>query len=64
MTYRPYPNADRALRQISRHYPDEPVISMAECLRPMAESFTKLRVHVQRAADKGFGVGEYRLSTR
>ncbi|MFD9465310.1 hypothetical protein [Streptomyces sp. NPDC060027] len=64
MAHRPYPNADRALRQIARHYPDEPVMAMPECLRPLADSITRLRVNTQRAADQGFGVGDYRLSTR
>ena len=63
MNHRPYPNVDRALRQIGRHYPDPPVVEL-ECLRPMAESFTKLRENTRRAAEQGFGVGTYVLSTR
>ena len=43
MTYRPYPNADRALKQLDRHYSSAPVIQMPECLRPIAESFDRLR---------------------
>jgi hypothetical protein len=63
MSYRPYPNAERALKQIDRHYPPAPVIHL-ECLRPMAESFAKLRTDTQRAARQGFGAGIYVLSTR
>jgi hypothetical protein len=79
MAYRPYPNADRALRQIARHYPDEPVIPMPECLRPMAASFARLRVNTRQAMQAWrpdfmmdgrtgeiapYPVDEYRLSTR
>ena len=64
MTYRPYPNVERALRQLDRHYPPVPVIPALECLRPMAESFAKLRTNTQRAAEQGFGAGRYVLSTR
>lgn len=64
MAHRPYPNADRALRQIDRHRPSAPVMPMPECLRPMADSLAQLRVNAQRVAEEGFGVDEYRLSTR
>lgn len=64
MSYRPYPNADRALKQLDRHYPPMPVVQMPECLRPVADSFAQLRVNAQLAAEQGFGVGEYVLSTR
>ena len=75
MTYRPYPDADRARRQIDRHYPPAPVIQMPECLRPMAESFDRLReIAWERAMDgptwqpglriAAPPVDEYRLSTR
>lgn len=63
MSHRPYPNVDRALNQIGRHYPDPPAVEL-ECLRPLAESFTKLRENTRRAAEQGFGVGTYVLSTR
>ncbi|MFI0135563.1 hypothetical protein [Streptomyces luteogriseus] len=61
MSYRPYPNRERALKQLDRHYP--PVIEL-ECLRPMADSVAKLRANTQRAAGQGFGAGTYVLSTR
>jgi hypothetical protein len=64
MAYRPYPNADRALRQLDRHYPVAPEAPVLECLRPMTESFDRLRANARRAADRGFGVGTYVLSTR
>jgi hypothetical protein len=63
MSYRPYPNPERALKQLDRHYAPVPVIQL-ECLRPMAESFAKLRVNAQQAAGHGFGAGTYALSTR
>ncbi|MEU9470395.1 hypothetical protein AB0D78_28020 [Streptomyces avermitilis] len=64
MLHRPYPNVDRALRQLARHahpVPDSPTL---ECLRPLADSLTRLRVNTRRAAEQGFGVDSYRLSTR
>ena len=64
MSHRPYPDVDRALNQVYRHAPAAPVLPLPDCLRPMAASFAKLRVAGQRAADQGFGVDEYRLSTR
>lgn len=66
MTFRPYPSVDRAMNQLGRHYPDAPaeVVETPECLRPVAESFDRLRVSTQRAAGQGFGVGAYLLSTR
>lgn len=64
MSHRPYPNVDRALRQLTRHaqpVPDSPTL---ECLRPLADSLAQLRENTRRAAAQGFGVDEYRLSTR
>jgi hypothetical protein len=43
MTYRPYPNPDRARHQLDRHHAPEPVIVLPNCLRPMTESLAKLR---------------------
>ncbi|GLP64360.1 hypothetical protein TUSST3_09800 [Streptomyces sp. TUS-ST3] len=66
MAYRPFPNVDRALAQVRRHQPDASVISMSECLRPMADRFAALRENTRRAAEQGFGmtVDEYRISSR
>ena len=66
MSFRPFPNVDRALAQVRRHRPDASVIQLPERLRPMAESVAALRVNTQRAADQGFGMtpDEYRLSSR
>ncbi|MGY1579123.1 hypothetical protein [Streptomyces sp. MN13] len=63
MAHRPYPDADRALRQLARHYPD-PELDTLECLRPMGDALAKLREDTQRAAEQGFGAGLYVLSTR
>lgn len=66
MAYRPYPNVDRAMNQLARHYPDPPapVVEMRECLRLMADSFAQLRVQARRAIEQGPGAGAYVLSTR
>lgn len=64
MSHRPYPSVDRALGQIARHYPDPPVTEMPEGLRQLGESFAALRENTRRAAEQGFGVGTYVLSTR
>lgn len=37
---------------------------MLECLRPVGESFARMRVNLQCAAGQGFGAGAYVLSTR
>ncbi len=63
MSYRPYPNADRALHQLDRHEHPVPVVDLP-CLRPLGESFERLRESTRRAAEQGFGLDEYRLSTR
>jgi hypothetical protein len=63
MSYRPYPNAERALKQLDRHYPPAPVVQL-ECLRPLGDSFARLRESARRAAGQGFGAGTYVLSTR
>ena len=64
MAYRSYPDVDRAMNQLVRHYPEPPaeVLEMPECLRPMVDSFDRLRVNARRAAGQGFGVGEYHIS--
>lgn len=66
MTFRPYPNVDRAMKQLARHYPDPPApaVEMRDCLRPMAASFARLRVNARRAIEQGPSAGGYVLSTR
>lgn len=61
MAHRPYPNVDRALNQIGRHYPDPPVVEL-ECLRPLGESFARLRESTRQALASQ--PGRYVLSTR
>jgi hypothetical protein len=63
MSYRPYPNADRALRQIDRHYAPPSQGRELECLRPLGEALAKLCMDSRRAVE-AWPVGEYRLSTR
>ena len=64
MTFRPYPSVDRAMHQLGRHYPEPPEAPTPECLRPVVDSFARMRVNLQRAAGQGFGGGGYVLSTR
>ncbi|MET9150100.1 hypothetical protein ABZX82_02280 [Streptomyces griseoflavus] len=61
MAHRPYPNVDRALHQIGRHYPDVPVIPMSPALQSTAEGFRQIRAGLQGAAGRA---GTYILSTR
>jgi hypothetical protein len=63
MAYRPYPNVDRALHQIGRHYPEPPRVEL-ECLRPVGEAFTRLRENTRRALAGAEAAGFYVLSTR
>ncbi|MET9813124.1 hypothetical protein [Streptomyces sp. NPDC006355] len=58
MSYRPYPNPERALKQLDRHYPPAPVIPLAERIR------TAIRAGQERVVQQGFGAGTYVLSTR
>lgn len=80
MSFRPYPNVDRALAQVARRRPSAPVIEL-ECLRPMGEALNRLRtqarerVKAAQPSGRDFGaslakafaappVDEYRISTR
>jgi hypothetical protein len=63
MSYRPYPNVDRALAQVHRHAPSVPTVEL-ECLRPVGEAFDQLRAHPQRALRMASTPGTYVLSTR
>jgi hypothetical protein len=63
MSYRPYPNRERALAQVYRHAPSAPVVEL-ECLRPVGEAFERLRAHTQRALRAASEPGTYVLSTR
>lgn len=64
MAHRPYPNVDRALHQIGRHYPDVPAIPMSPAMQSAADGFRRIREGVQQAAQQGLGAGTYVLSTR
>jgi hypothetical protein len=66
MSHRPYPNVDRALKQIDRHYPDPPapVIPMSPAMQSIGDGFQRIRTGLQQAARQGFGAGTYVLSTR
>jgi predicted lysophospholipase L1 biosynthesis ABC-type transport system permease subunit len=64
VSFRPYPNADRALRQLDRHYPPVPAVQAPECLRPVVASFAQLRVSARQAVEAAGEAGAYRLSTR
>ena len=57
MAHRPYPNVDRALNQISRHYPDPPATPLSPALQSVHDGFQQMRGSAQR-------VGAYVLSSR
>ncbi|AJP04805.1 hypothetical protein TU94_28535 [Streptomyces cyaneogriseus subsp. noncyanogenus] len=63
MAYRPYPNVDRALSQLGRHYPGPPLVEL-ECLRPMGDAFARLRESTRQALAAAEAAGAYVLSTR
>ena len=63
MTYRPYPNAERALRQLDRHYPPAPVVPAPRRIPMSGTILAAMRRH-QQAAGQGLGAGTYVLSTR
>lgn len=60
MSYRPYPNRERALAQVHRHTPSVSM-SVEVDLRPLGEAFARLREGAQRMASD---TGTYVLSTR
>jgi hypothetical protein len=66
MTYRPYPNADRARRQVERHDYETPPLTAVRPATPLqerlAEAFAPLAALRLRVAAPP--VDEYRLSTR
>lgn len=64
MAHRPYPNVDRARKQLDRHYSPAPVIPMSPALQSVSDGFQRMREGAQRAAAHGFGSGTYVLSTR
>lgn len=64
MAYRPYPNVDRALRQLDRHCPPAPVIPMSPALQSVGEGCRRIQAGLRHAAEQGFGAGTYVLSTR
>jgi hypothetical protein len=61
MAHRPYPNRDRALRQLTRHPRTEADVPPA--LRPFVQGVSQFRENARRAVE-AWPVGEYRLSTR
>lgn len=63
MAHRPYPNRERALNQLGRHYPGPPV-AVLECLRPLGEAFDRMRENARKAAADAETAGTYVLSTR
>ena len=65
MPYRPYPNVDRALRQVARHVQPAPVIPMTPALRGAVAFMEQMRLSARRVLEAhGVPVDEYRLSTR
>jgi predicted lysophospholipase L1 biosynthesis ABC-type transport system permease subunit len=64
MSYRPYPDRDRALKQIDRHYPPASAVALSPALRSVGEGFQQIRSGLRRGAEQGLGAGAYVLSTR
>lgn len=63
MSYRPYPDRERALKQLDRHYPPAPVV-LSPALQVVSDGFQRIRGGLQQAGRQGFGAGTYLLSTR
>lgn len=61
MSYRPYPNRDRALAQVARHRVAEGEVPPA--LRPVVAGLAQFRENARRVVE-AWPVGEYQLSTR
>lgn len=51
MTYRPYPNVDRALAQVHRRQLDASMVEAPECLRPLVASFAEMGAATRRALE-------------
>jgi hypothetical protein len=60
MSYRPYPNADRALAQVARHRRAE--VEVPPALQPVVASLARFRENARRVVE-AWPEGEYRLST-
>lgn len=65
MAYRPYPNADRALRQLARHEQPAPPIAVTPALRATVEFVGEMQKFARQVvASAGYSVDKYRPSTR
>ncbi|MGW2048515.1 hypothetical protein ACWCPF_25535 [Streptomyces sp. NPDC001858] len=64
MSHRPYPNRERALRQLERHVDPAPAIPAPTALLQFGESMARMREGARRVLAAQFAVDEYRLSTR
>jgi hypothetical protein len=65
MAHRPYPNPDRALRQLHRHDPRRSEALTPPAWRELSEGLARLRRNTRRAlAAQRQWTGEYRMSTR
>jgi hypothetical protein len=61
MSHRPYPNVDRALRQMARR--PTPDLEVPPALRPFIEGMRQIRENA-RLAVEAWPADEYHLSTR
>lgn len=52
MTYRPYPNPDRARHQIERHQRPQ-TVTIAPALEPLAQAFRKIREVAEERRARG-----------
>lgn len=65
MAHRPYPNPDRALRQLARHEAPPPPVPVTPGLLAVADFVNHVRSYGRHVVSSaGLPVGEYRLSTR
>ncbi|MEU3613556.1 hypothetical protein ABZ725_14730 [Streptomyces sp. NPDC006872] len=64
MSHRPYPNRERALRQLGRHVDPAPTIPAPTALLQFGESMARMREGARRVLAAQFPVDQYQLSTR
>lgn len=64
MAYRPYPNVDRALAQVARHYPPVPVLQVSEALRPLVASMSRLRANTRLAMEASTWHPDFQMDAR
>jgi len=65
MNHRPYPNRDRALRQLHRHDPRRGLILVPPAVASLAEGMARLRKNTRKAlVAQAHWTGDKVMSTR